>query len=670
MNVIHGWGSVNDMDIGSEVRLVGYGENLSITAVIDGDYRTVRTGMLPYAFVEDVDVVAGIDLPNLEETDLKVKNGGRVFKFSADNPAQIGEYRKQLAAKGIQTYEADIRYVRRIFVDRLFDINYKNRIAYIDTEYDDSSGVFLRDGMPLVAYSVGWNGAIKTETLQSFSSEYELLSSLLMTLMKLRKTVLIGWNVDFDIRNLKMRAMRLGQKVSFFDFVYAYDLRQAYRQEVKGLTSYSLAEVATYEKVGRKERQKRIVDMTRKELEEYNRNDVWLLMEIEKKYGFVERDTTLMREVGLPLSMNTQFCIGDTLVLRRIRELGYVAPNTSKTEKEKYAGAYVRDPTPGYYRNVAVLDAVSLYPTVVMTNMIDIDGFDGEVLPFLVKYCYEKKLEETRRNNKVKKDAYKLMGNALYGLLGYVKFRYYDPRKAGQVTSGGREVLKRLIELSETLGFKVLAGDTDSVFVKVDGVEKIDGLVAYLNRQLAPYEVRVDHLFDQLVIFAKEGGGAKKRYVGIENGRMFARGIELRRSDWCALAKQCLADALSKLFGNQDMKRSIEEIREMMRRVKIDLYAGKLDKHLVITKGVKFGVYKVKTMQGEALRQAREASLVAPNVGEISYFVSAGRKVCPYVNDVQTPLVNLDYDWYWDKQINPPIQRLMRSIAPGRQMSL
>jgi DNA polymerase elongation subunit (family B) len=554
-----------------------------------------------------------------------------------------------------------------VFVDNVFGVKFSDRVCFLDVELDNRNGYRDYGLMPFLSLTIGIGNKLRFFSVKDYDSEAQFFESVLGFMRRSMKSVIVGFNVNFDMENLKKRAENLcgAYGLSWLKLCYPFDMREEYKNAVKGLDRYSLDEVAKFEKIGKKVNfGKKVCDMTESELEEYNMGDVQLLMDLEKKKGLVKSRIALQETVGLPMSMNSAYVIGDTLVLRRMRELGYVAVNGEKKEVKKYEGAYVKEPIPGYYENIADLDAVSLYPSVIMKRKIDVDGFNGEVVPYLVEKFFNLKEDADKRGDEVARNVYKIMSNAMYGLFGYGKFRYYDRAKAEEVARGGREVLMKSIKFLEGLGVDVKYADTDSMFFSAVGVNDLEGLIDSVNREMYPYRFKLDHLFDQLIMFKKEGsGGAKKRYVGKENGKLFVRGIELRRSDWCGLAKRVLEECIRMKFE----RKSTVEIRKHLEEVKADLFRGKFDRELVITKGVKEGgEYLVKTPQGTAWKKAVENKLINEHETEVSYvFVRGG--VEPYVDGES---FDYDYKYYYEHQIYPPVRRLLESLVEEKQTTL
>ena len=436
------------------------------------------------------------------------------YKFELFDSRSMYDVRGRLSNEGLLLGECDILYWRRLCIDRSIEFDYCiDNVLYVDIEVDDSQGFPKEYGK----YKILCIGAYDTKGRQYYFdiydySEEEMLIEFVELMKRNCYTIVSGWNVEFDYKHIleRLREFRLWEHFRYFSLCQTFDLFTKYREVVKGLSSYSLEEVSKkegYDVV--KHREKKVSLMDQAELMKYNLYDVWLCMDIDRKYGFSIVDIGLSNFVNLPINEKSPVRIGDYTIINRLRELGnYVALTVdSECKEQEYEGALVLEPVPGVHKNVIYVDVNSLYPNVIINKNIDIDGFDGEVLPHLMRNFLKMRAEkkkmyketgESRYN--VEQMVYKLIANSLYGLLGLKYFRYYNPVKAGQVTGGGREVLMKMKRyLEDVLGVQVIYGDSVSKDSKI--LIRRNGVVEY---------VRIEELFD-----------TPPDYVDIVNGKEY-----------------------------------------------------------------------------------------------------------------------------------------------------
>jgi DNA polymerase elongation subunit (family B) len=453
------------------------------------------------------------------------------------------------------------------------------------------------------------------------------------------------------------------------------DLYELYSYEVKDtqLSRYTLEEVAVFEGVVHKiERDKPFHQMSKDELEEYNRRDAQILVEIEEKYGFVEQKIELANEINWFINILSPSRFGDALVLRKLRELGYVAPTRYEVPEKSYKGGYVKEPKVGVFEKIVVFDINSLYPNIIVNNKIDVANLKGECLPEIIRhYLTErqnlKQLFKETKNKKydIKQKAVKILANSLYGLFGLRYFRFYDAEKAGTITRIGRETIQNLEKFMKDLGYEVLYADTDSVFIQVEDLSIVSELESLINTYIAPYTAKVDYIFEKVLFFGTEEKATKKRYYGITaEGKEIVKGIELRRRDWCGLTKKILHDMLRLALSGVTKQQFILKKADYKRR----LYRGEFDEDLIITKSVRaIDEYKVNQMHVKALKKALERGY--PNMGKISYIITRGGNVEPVLESLKD---KPDYRWYWKHQILPALERVEKAVwsKKGKQQHL
>src|SRR5918996_4413170 len=172
------------------------------------------------------------------------------------------------------------------------------------------------------------------------------------------------------------------------------------------------------------------------------------------------------------------------VVLSRTQE------NTSQIPD--YQGGLVIEPKRGLYRDLKVVDVVSLYPSVAILYNISFDTVncaccinreDAKVpidvidkgywickkregaFPKKLREFKEERVRQKQLGNEVKQLGLKILINGGYGLFGNPAFKHADIRVAELITAYGRHTLRMMEDIASNLGFTVVAGDTDSLFL-------------------------------------------------------------------------------------------------------------------------------------------------------------------------------------------------------------
>lgn len=382
-----------------------------------------------------------------------------------------------------------------------------------------------------------------------------------------------------------------------------------------------------------------------------------------------------------------------------------------------YVGPWVYEPVPGVHRNVIVVDFRAMHLSIIDTFNMGIDTFrgdkSGDILaphgsfvssPTSIYRRAVQRLRDLRGefNDKCKSFApgsdewktwdakqfgVKQLTLSLYGVFGYSKGRHFKPEIAEDITL----LCRFLQDLSkaeiEKLGFQVIYGDTDSMFVKAP--EHFDGNILDLAKDLSKrvtqnmeevlqkafkvedfhVELGVDKIYSHLY-FSK----AKKRYFGILMWKgswcciIDAVGLEMIRRDWPKAAQKFQEELLKrKLVGesNDNLVRFSKETKRL-------LYEGEFDDKLCIYKGISRALSEYTTDQ-QHVRVAKMLISKGVNVrvgDKVGYVIIGERK-----NDllpVYGPKLNIPrsgYVYIWDHYFRPLIDRADVDFEGLRKMT-
>ena len=271
---------------------------------------------------------------------------------------------------------------------------------------------------------------------------------------------------------------------------------------------------------------------------------------------------------------------------------------TAVIKGKKYKGAIVVEPTPGVHFNVAVMDFPSLYPSIIKVWNLGYQsircnhpGCKGHSIPDTSHWvCTEKRALESLligslRDLRVKwyksraKDktlppelrswygitqgALKVILNASYGVFGADSFDLYCPPVAEATAAIGRYSITQILKHAESVGIKVLYGDTDSLFLKNPTKEQIEDVVNFTEHELH-MGIDVDKVYRYAVFSSR-----KKNYLGVlEDGSVDVKGLTGKKKHTPFFVKQAfnnMKDTLARVKTPADFEKARKEIAEIIR---------------------------------------------------------------------------------------------------------
>ncbi len=453
------------------------------------------------------------------------------------------------------------------------------------------------------------------------------------------------------------------------------DLLEIYKMIIGERKSYSLSYISKIElgkgKLFEEEAHRKVGLMWRTNLLnliKYNVNDVLLCVELDRKLKLIDFMDERRRIIGCTWdSLFSSNKAIDILLLRWGKENKIVFPTKKEGKKNvSFQGAIVFSPKMGLYKNVMGFDFKSLYPSIIQTfnispeviregesensgkSMIMFDGIElydslGNVerkkvwidvskegiIPQLFK-----KLFELRKHYKSLRDKYekgskewevydrkqsvtKYLINAIYGVMSFEGFRFYNPTACSIVTYVGRMLLSLVKELAEKEGFEVLYGDTDSVFVYKNGCElkeylefgeRVNNNLKNIIMSKFPaltnyYFVLEPKNFYSSIFFTK----VKKRYVGKvvwSEGKYLSSpiieivGFEVKRSDTSDFTENLQSNIFKIILDEENLEKArikiFDYIGEEIRKVREGRYSYEI---IAIPKGIRkeFNRYKANS---------------------------------------------------------------------------
>ena len=351
----------------------------------------------------------------------------------------------------------------------------------------------------------------------------------------------------------------------------------------------------------------------------YAKVDVDLCVNIDNKLNVSENSLALQRLIVCPFENtyhNSQ--MGGVYFMRKAH---WIPPTGIKGDKEKYDGAFVMNPdiegTYGLHENVAVFDFKSLYPSMMAAVNISWETKRNDGYPVWINTpkhlgnfdeepsCYYEKdtlglLPQAVIDMMALRDEYKVLRkdaktdeeyikwdsaqmatkravNAFYGILAKDGFGWADMEMVQSITASARYAMRQTAFKAQELGYEVIYGHTDSVFVKVRDVEEAELLRIILNDYISkeifrePVELEFEKFASKFFLSKK-----KNRYCGylswkdgefLDEDKFFVMGFEMKKSNETKIAKNFQENLLKKVASFVDKDEIIAYCNEEYARV-------------------------------------------------------------------------------------------------------
>lgn len=618
------------------------------------------------------------------------------------------------------------------------------KILAFDCEMLSTFGMPDPEKDPIIVISVKWSNE-KEEIL--CGDERKIIQDFVRLIKEVDPDVIVGYNQDaFDWPYIKKRAEKLkiplniGRDGSSITF-------KGGRPKIAGRLNVDLYDIAlriTDVKIKKLENIAEFLG-AKVDIEDIEAKDInkYWQCDREKVLSHAKRDVIhtfmiakellpmhyeLARLIRLPLDDVARMGRGkqvDWLLLSEARKLGEIAPNAREAPLESYEGAFVIEPERGLHENVAELDFASMYPSIMIAYNVSPDtlavegdcfvapevgykfrkqpdGFFRRILKMLIERRREikKQMKEIKDSDPryklldIKQQTLKILTNSFYGYMGWIGARWYCRECAEATTAWGRHFIKTSAKIAQDLGFRVLYGDTDSIFVSKPGLgikeleSEVEKLISEISKKL-PVQIELDELFK--TIFFVE----KKRYAGLTaDDKVLVRGLEVRRGDWCELAKNAQKGVIEIILKEKNPEKAMNYIKEIIDSIR----NGKVKlEDVVIYKGLTKKPSKYEAVQAhvKAAKKAEEIGILYPVGSKVGFVIVKG---VGNVGDRAYPIdmiehfdgenlrirlkggeeiKKLDKDYYIEHQIVPAVLRILERfgfsearIRGSSQMSL
>lgn len=572
----------------------------------------------------------------------------------------------------------------------------------------------------------------KPSYVEYVEDEAELLEKFVEYVRKISPDFLVGYFSDgFDLPYIKARAEKhnvklpLGLDESQPRFTRGKNLtgkikgivhidilkfiRTAYSQYMRSET-LSLNEVAK-EFLGDTKKEFKIKHSSKlgekdwKEYYEYNLHDSVLTCGLfEKFWPDLLEFSKVTQEPVFNVSRNGLSKYMENYILHNLEKFNEIPEKrpgyneiSERKSKGHVEGAFVYEPKPGLYENIAIFDFTSMHTSIIIsmnlskTTLLDkpsknahsIETSKGKFyfskkpgfFPILMKELFEKRTkykQEYKKNTNpitlARSNAFKVLSASAHGYIGFFGARYYSHETSASILAFVRKFNQEIIHKTEKKGYEVIFGDTDSVaFLMNNHSEKeIKEFLKELNSELpGVMSLELEGFFKRgLWVTTRAGAtGAKKKYaLSDKKGKIKIRGFETVRRDWCGLSRKMQSKVIKQILKDGDGKKALEYVKEVIKKIK----QRKIDmEDLIIRTQLKKPIseYRAISPHVVAAKKMREQNIPISQGNLISYYIAETNGKSKLVRDkVKLPQEKGEYNikYYLEHQILPAVENIFQ----------
>jgi DNA polymerase elongation subunit (family B) len=625
---------------------------------------------------------------------------------------------------------------------KIEEFKFNPRILAYDIETDSLN---IGEGEILMISLVGENfkkvltwkkSSLKPDYVEYVKNEEELLEKFCEEVKKFNPDFLVGYFSDgFDLPYLKSRATKLNVKLSLgidgsqpkfsrskilvgkINGIAHIDIlrfiKTAYSQYMQSET-LSLNEVSN-EFLGDSKKEFKIKHSSKigknwKKYYEYNLQDSILVFNLFKKFWpDLKEFTKIVQEPIFEVSRYGLSKIVESYIihnLERFNEIPERRPTYEEISKRRSSGgvegAFVFEPEPGFYKNIAIFDFTSMHTSIIISHNIskgtlldkkqkdsykspEIEfkkkkqnfyfskekGFFPELLNEIFELRKKYKKEFKRKPSSITKarsNAFKVLSASVHGYIGFFGARYYCLECSASILAFVRKFNKEIIEKIKSKGYKVIFSDTDSVgfLIENKSEKEILNLLDKLNSELPGImHLELEDFYKRGLWVTTRAGitGAKKKYALLDKkNNLKIRGFETVRRDWCNLSRELQNKVIKSILEDGNEKKALESIKKEIKNLK----ERKINKEkLIIRTQLKKPILEYKSISPHviAARRMKELNIPISQGNLISYYISNNNSKSKLIRDkVKLPEEKGEYDikYYLEHQILPAVENILQ----------
>lgn len=296
-------------------------------------------------------------------------------------------------------------------------------------------------------------------------------------------------------------------------------------------------------------------------------------------------------------------------------------------------GGLMFQPVAGVYEQVHELDFTSLYPSIIVLHNLspetlrapDQRGFLPEVLePLLSLRRQTKQMKKVDPAYAGRDSILKWMLVTCFGYTGFRNAKFGRIEVHEQITAGAREILLRTKTIADEMGFRVLHGIVDCLWVQEGNIASLKNRVEHETGLATECDT-----YDWIIFLPmNDGKGAYNRYFGkLTGGAVKQRGVMARRGDTPAIIREMQEEIFTVMKGAStaaELAGTETAAREIRARYETTLRNADLSS-LIIRRRISRRTYERNCVEAAAVEAYRQAGIDLSPGMEIGYVVRDAR---------------------------------------------
>jgi DNA polymerase I len=297
-------------------------------------------------------------------------------------------------------------------------------------------------------------------------------------------------------------------------------------------------------------------------------------------------------------------------------------------------GGMMFQPVPGIYEKVDEIDFTSMYPSIIVQFNLSPETIGYPERPGFLPAALRPLLELRINTKRLKKtdprftgidSILKWMLVTCFGYTGYKNAKFGRIEVHEGITKRSRDILVLTKEIAEKMGFTVLHGIVDCLWVQGSSVDRLKRRV----ESETGMSTEVEHFSWIVFLPMNDGFGAYNRYFGrSKDGSMKVRGIAARRHDTPGIVRSMqgrMLELMATAHSIAELNDRKDEIGNIFRETVKNLPAAD-PQAMVINRRISRLTYSHRCIENAAIQAYRKHGIdVAPGM-KINYVVTDARR--------------------------------------------